>query len=159
MCNVGAYYDSSLHKCLHTLPRLLMICSSRMAGWDTVFTEINLSTNILFGLCYISAVCSCCVRTKWSHLYIWWLWWKHVLGVRSVTISVHVVTTYSNKVTSETNSDKYTIYRSAERYDPREGFWVRLPSMSTRRGCHTLTVLGDTLSVIFSDTSELFLGR
>ncbi|AQK84176.1 DCD (Development and Cell Death) domain protein [Zea mays] len=37
--------------------------------------------------------------------------------------------------------------KSAERYDPREGFWVRLPSMSTRRGSHTLTVLGDTLSV------------
>ncbi|PWZ17207.1 hypothetical protein Zm00014a_002714 [Zea mays] len=49
--------------------------------------------------------------------------------------------------------------KSAERYDPREGFWVRLPSMSTRRGSHTLTVLGDTLSVIFSDTSDLFLGR
>jgi len=52
---------------------------------------------------------------------------------------------YSNKITSDTNSDKHAIYRSAERYDPREGFWVRLPSMSTRRGCHALTVLGDAL--------------
>ncbi|CAN6345401.1 unnamed protein product [Urochloa humidicola] len=34
---------------------------------------------------------------------------------------------------------------SAERYDPREGFWVRLPSMCTRRGCHALTALGDAL--------------
>jgi len=39
MCNIGAYYDSSLHKCLDTLPRLLMICSSRMAGWDTVLLK------------------------------------------------------------------------------------------------------------------------
>jgi len=44
---------------------------------------------------------------------------------------------------------------SAERYDLRESFRIRLPSISTRRGCHTLTVLGDTLSVIFSDTSDL----
>jgi hypothetical protein len=41
----------------------------------------------------------------------------------------------------------HAIYRSAERYDPREGFWVRLPSMTTRRGCQALTVLGDALSV------------
>jgi hypothetical protein len=50
-----------------------------------------------------------------------------------------------------------TLYRSAERYDPREGFWVRLPCMSTRRGCHALTVLGDVLSVTFSSTSDLFM--
>jgi len=34
---------------------------------------------------------------------------------------------------------------SAERYDPRERFWVWLPSMSSKRGCYTLTVFGDTL--------------
>jgi len=34
---------------------------------------------------------------------------------------------------------------SAERYDPRERFWVWLPSMSTKRGCRTLAVFGDTL--------------
>jgi len=38
--------------------------------------------------------------------------------------------------------------QSAERYDQREGVWVRLPSMNTRRGCHTLTVLGESLYAI-----------
>jgi hypothetical protein len=46
--------------------------------------------------------------------------------------------------------DNYFIYRSAERYDPREGLWGRLPSMNTRRGCHALTVLGEELSVTSS---------
>ncbi|TVU25142.1 hypothetical protein EJB05_27624 [Eragrostis curvula] len=39
----------------------------------------------------------------------------------------------------------YMENRTAERYDPREGFWVKLPSMNTRRGCNVLTVLGEAL--------------
>jgi len=30
----------------------------------------------------------------------------------------------------------YNANISAERYDPREGFWALLPSMSVRRGSH-----------------------
>jgi len=45
--------------------------------------------------------------------------------------------------------------QSAERYDQREGVWVRLPSMNTRRGCHTLTVLGESLSVTSSYASDV----
>nr|CAB3460348.1 unnamed protein product [Digitaria exilis] len=44
--------------------------------------------------------------------------------------------------------DGSTYSGSAERYDQREGVWVRLPSMNTRRGCHNLTVLGESLYAI-----------
>lgn len=39
------------------------------------------------------------------------------------------------------------MHRSAERYDPREGFWTQLPRMRTRRGSHSVVVLGDSLWV------------
>jgi hypothetical protein len=43
-------------------------------------------------------------------------------------------------------TDKMTvIHRSAERYDPREGFWTLLPSMSARRGSHSVAVMGESL--------------
>jgi len=37
------------------------------------------------------------------------------------------------------------IHRSAERYDPREGFWTLLPSMSARRGSHSVAVMRESL--------------
>ncbi|KAH7855739.1 hypothetical protein Vadar_028277 [Vaccinium darrowii] len=36
---------------------------------------------------------------------------------------------------------------SVERFDPREHSWTRLGKMSTRRGCHSLTVLNEKLEV------------
>ncbi|OEL14140.1 Kelch-like protein 17, partial [Dichanthelium oligosanthes] len=38
--------------------------------------------------------------------------------------------------------------QSAERYDPREGFWTLLPSMSVRRGSHSVAVLGEALYAV-----------
>nr|CAB3476152.1 unnamed protein product [Digitaria exilis] len=38
--------------------------------------------------------------------------------------------------------------QSAERYDPREGFWALLPSMNARRGSHSVAVLGDALYAV-----------
>lgn len=38
--------------------------------------------------------------------------------------------------------------QSAERYDPREGFWTQLPRMRTRRGSHSVVVLGDSLHAL-----------
>ncbi|KAG8084910.1 hypothetical protein GUJ93_ZPchr0010g9826 [Zizania palustris] len=38
--------------------------------------------------------------------------------------------------------------QSTERYDPREGFWAHLPNMNSRRGCHTVAVLGELLYAI-----------
>lgn len=55
----------------------------------------------------------------------------------------------------ETNHKKHILCRSAERYDQREGVWVRLPSMNTSRGCHALTVLGESLSVTSSYSLDL----
>ncbi|KAF0920315.1 hypothetical protein E2562_034794 [Oryza meyeriana var. granulata] len=37
---------------------------------------------------------------------------------------------------------------SAERFDPREGFWTQLPSMETRRGSHSVVALGDSLCAL-----------
>ncbi|GJM94712.1 hypothetical protein PR202_ga11384 [Eleusine coracana subsp. coracana] len=47
--------------------------------------------------------------------------------------------------------------QSAERYDPREGLWGRLPSMNARRGCHALTVLGEELYAIGGFDGERML--
>jgi hypothetical protein len=107
----------------------------------------HVETIILIWCKYISAICSCCCGNEWCHLYNWWLRWKQILGVRSVDHFPSFVTCYTPKVTSETNCNKHaiSIYRTAERYDPREGLWVKLASMKTRRGCHALTVLGEAL--------------
>lgn len=36
-------------------------------------------------------------------------------------------------------------YRTAERFDPREHSWTKIPSMNTRRGCHSMIVLNEKL--------------
>ncbi|XP_027767978.1 kelch-like protein 17 [Solanum pennellii] len=41
-----------------------------------------------------------------------------------------------------------TFLQTAERFDPRERSWATIRSMSTRRGCHTLTVLDGKLYAV-----------
>ncbi|MQL91526.1 hypothetical protein Taro_024139 [Colocasia esculenta] len=37
------------------------------------------------------------------------------------------------------------VLRSAERFDPREGLWTKIPSMNSPRGCHSVAVLNGKL--------------
>ncbi|GJN37391.1 hypothetical protein PR202_gb26338 [Eleusine coracana subsp. coracana] len=37
---------------------------------------------------------------------------------------------------------------SAERYDPREGFWTLLPSMTSKRGSHSVALLGEAIYAV-----------
>ncbi|KAJ0750050.1 putative kelch-type beta propeller [Helianthus annuus] len=40
------------------------------------------------------------------------------------------------------------LYAVAERFDPKEGFWKKTESMSTRRGCPSMVVLNEKLYVL-----------